>query len=86
MPAARAAADPPAAGTLEEVVRATLASEESLRIVAAEARKAEQRTKRYFSSLTPDVRLQGSYGLSDEEDTDADEKAAARTSTAGGSS
>ena len=72
------AADQPAARTLEEVVRATLASEESLQIVAAEARKAEQRTKRYFAYLTPDVRLQGSYVWSDNKDTDADAKAAAQ--------
>lgn len=72
------AADRQPAGTLEEVVRATLASEESLRVVEAEARKAGQRTKRYYSYLTPDVRLQGSYGWSDEEDTDADDNSAAQ--------
>jgi len=60
-PSGRVAADPPPARTLEEVVRGTLASEESLRIAEAEVRKAELRTKRYYRYMTPDVRLRGSY-------------------------
>lgn len=56
-----AAADRPPVRTLDEVVRGTLESEESLRIVAAEVRKAELRTRRYLLSLTPDLRLRGSY-------------------------
>ena len=58
--------------------RATLASEESLRIVEAEVRKAELRTKRYSPYLTPDVRLQGSYALlGSEDDGDGEQEKAA---------
>lgn len=64
-----AAADEPPARTLEEVVRATLASEESLRIAAAEVRKAELRSRRYLLYLTPDLRLQGSYTRTGVEDS-----------------
>jgi outer membrane protein len=63
-PAVRAAEPPPApppARTLEQVVAATLAGEESLRIVEAEVRKAELRSKRYWRYLTPDVRAKGAW-------------------------
>jgi outer membrane protein len=65
-----AAAEPAPARTLEEVVTAALASEESLRIAEAEVRKAEQRSQRYLLFLTPDVRLQGTYLRIGAEDTD----------------
>ncbi len=64
-----AAAEVATAHTLEEVVRGALASEESLRIVEAEVRKAESRSRRYYLYLTPDVRLQGSYTRSGAEDS-----------------
>jgi outer membrane protein len=63
---------PPPARTLEEIVRATIASEESLRIAEAEVRKAELRSRRFLLNLTPDVRLQGSYLRIDAEDAGAD--------------
>jgi len=73
----RAADAPPAqpaaplpARTLEEVVAATLASEESLRIVAGEVRKAELRSKRYLLYLTPDVRATGAWTRTDAEETE----------------
>jgi outer membrane protein len=56
------------ARTLEEVVAATLASEESLRIVAGEVRKAELRSKRYLLYLTPDVRATGAWTRTGAED------------------
>jgi len=68
-PAGRAAAAGPApARTLEEVVAATIASVESLRIAEAEVEKAALRSRRFFLYLTPDVRLQGSYLRIDAED------------------
>ena len=67
--AADAPPAPPPARTLEEVVHATIASEESLRIAEAEVRKAELRSRRLFLYLTPDVRLQGSYLRIDAEDS-----------------
>jgi len=69
-----AAADAPPARTLEDVVRGTLASEESLRIAAAEVRKAELRTRRYLLYLTPDLRLQGSYTLAGVEKSGNDDE------------
>lgn len=72
-PAARAADPPPspaAARTLEEVVAATLATEESLRIAAGEVRKAELRTKRYLLYLTPDVRATGAWTRTGAEETE----------------
>ena len=68
-PPSRGAAEPAPARTLEEVVAAALASEESLRIAEAEVRKAEQRSRRYLLFLTPDVRLQGTYLRIGAEDT-----------------
>jgi outer membrane protein len=69
-PPYRGAAEPSPTRTLEEVVAAALASEESLRIAEAEVRKAEQRSRRYLLFLTPDVRLQGTYLRIGAEDTD----------------
>lgn len=69
LPGSAAAVDQPPARTLDEVVRGTLESEESLRIVAAEVRKAELRTRRYFLYLTPDLRLRGSYTRTGVEDS-----------------
>jgi len=62
------AAGPAPARTLEEVVAATIASVESLRIAEAEVEKAALRSRRFFLYLTPDVRLQGSYLRIDAED------------------
>jgi outer membrane protein TolC len=64
-----AAAGPAPARTLEEVVRATLASVESLRIAEAEVEKAALRSRRFLLYLTPDLRLQGSYLRVDAEKT-----------------
>jgi outer membrane protein len=62
VPAGDAAASEPApVRTLEEVVAATIASVESLRIAEAEVEKAALRSRRFLLYLTPDVRLQGSY-------------------------
>jgi outer membrane protein TolC len=68
-PGSLGAAEPAPARTLEEVVRATIASEESLQIAEAEVRKAELRSRRFFLYLTPDLRLQGSYLRIGAEDT-----------------
>ncbi len=67
-PGAAAAGEAPAA-TLEQVVAATLATEESLRVAELESRKAGLRTRRYLLHLTPDVRLQGAYARTDAEET-----------------
>lgn len=73
-PAVRAAEPPPVptppARTLEEVVAATLATEESLRIVAGEVRKAGLRSKRYLLYLTPDVRAAGAWTRTGAEETE----------------
>ena len=72
LPGGAVAAEGPAARTLEEVLHATLASEESLQVAEAEVRKAELRSRRYLLYLTPEVQLQGSYTRSGVQDADAD--------------
>jgi outer membrane protein len=69
LPVSPRAAEPPPARTIEEVVAATLASEESLRIAEEEVRKAELRSRRYLLSLTPDVRATGAYTHLGSQDT-----------------